>query len=191
MAITWEVSHPERLIIAYGKEAVTATDILYSADMFARTGINTYRKLFDLTRLTGMMPQLDMKLVGERMRVRATGQSFGPIALVVSTDGVAGATRIFQAAAEAERPVETFRDFAAAREWPDRTAPPEGIAEVDHDQDGRKACMPDRRDDARDWPLDIGFPVSRDFRALQSPIRVQDTCLFPAQAPSPSSKEAA
>lgn len=133
MAITWEVSHPERLIIAYGKEAVTATDILYSADMFARTGINTYRKLFDLTRLTGMMPQLDMKLVGERMRVRATGQSFGPIALVVSTDGVAGATRIFQAAAEAERPVETFRDFAAAREWPDRTAPPEGIAEVDHD----------------------------------------------------------
>jgi hypothetical protein len=95
MAITWKVSHPERLIIAYGKEAVTATDILYSADTFARTGINTYRKLFDLTRLTGAMPQLDMKMVGERMKVRATGQPFGPIAVVVSTDGVAGAARTY------------------------------------------------------------------------------------------------
>jgi hypothetical protein len=130
MAITWKVSHPERLIIAYGKEAVTATDILYSADTFARTGINTYRKLFDLTRLTGAMPQLDMKMVGERMKVRATGQPFGPIALVVSTDGVAGAARIFQAAAEAERPVQIFWDFASAREWLDKMAPPEGIAEV-------------------------------------------------------------
>jgi hypothetical protein len=130
MAITWKVSHPERLIFAYGKEAVTATDILYSADTFARTGINTYRKLFDLTRLTGTMPQVDMKLVGERMRVRATGQPFGLIAVVVSTDGVAGAARIFQAAAEAERPVQIFRDFASAREWLDKMAPPEGISEV-------------------------------------------------------------
>jgi hypothetical protein len=130
MAITWKVSHPERLIIAYGKEAVTATDILYSADTFARTGINTYRKLFDLTRLTGTMPQLDMKLVGERMKVRATGQPFGPIAVVVSTDGVAGAARIFQVAAEAERPVQIFRDFASSREWLDKMAPAEGIAEV-------------------------------------------------------------
>jgi hypothetical protein len=133
MAVTWTVLHPERLIIAYGKEAVTATDILYGADMFTRTGINTYRKLFDLTHLTGTMPQLDMKLVGERMKVRATGQPFGPIAVVVSTDGVAGAARIFQTAAEAERPVEIFRDFASAREWLDRTAPTDRIAEVDHD----------------------------------------------------------
>jgi hypothetical protein len=130
MAITWKVSHPERLILAYGKEAVTATDILYSADTFARTGINTYRKLFDLTRLTGTMPQVDMRLVGERLKVRAMGQPFGPIAVVVSTDGVAGAARIFQAAAEAERPVQIFRDFASARAWLDETAPPDQIPEV-------------------------------------------------------------
>ena len=79
------------------------------------------------------MPQLDMKLVGERMKVRATGQPFGPIAVVVSTDGVAGAARIFQAATEAERPVQVFRDFASAREWLDRTAPPEGIVEVPYE----------------------------------------------------------
>jgi hypothetical protein len=123
MAIVWKVSHPERLIIAYGKEAVTATDILYSADMFARTGINTYRKLFDLTRLSGTMSQTEMK-------VRATGQPFGPIAVVVSTDGVAGSARIFQAAAEAERPVQIFRDFASARAWLDKAAPPDQIPEV-------------------------------------------------------------
>jgi hypothetical protein len=133
MAIVWKVSHPERLIIAYGKEAVTATDILYSADTFARTGINTYRKLFDLTRLTGTMSQVDLRLVGERMKVRATGQPFGPIAVVVSTDGLAGSARIFQAAAEAERPVRIFRDFSSARIWLDETAPPDQIPEVPRD----------------------------------------------------------
>jgi len=130
MAITWTVLHPERLIIAVGKVAVTATDILYCADEFAKTGINTYRKLFDLTRLSTTMSQVDLRLVGERMRVRAMGQPFGPIAVVVATDGIAGSARIFQAAAAAERQVRVFRDFSAARAWLDEIAGPDQVPEV-------------------------------------------------------------
>src|SRR5260221_12659921 len=118
MAIVWKVSHPERLIIAYGKEGVTATDILYSADMFARTGINTYRKLFDFTRLTGTMSQADLRLVGERMKVRAPGQPFRPTALVLPPDRLAAPPRLSQPAAA-----------------PDTTAP------LSHDSPFPRVCL--------------------------------------------------
>jgi hypothetical protein len=135
MSVTWTVSHPARLIVAVGKDEVTSTDILYCADEFAKNGINAYRKLFDLTRIARTMPQADMQLVGKRMGARASGQAFGPIAIVVSSSVIAGSAKIFQATATepeaAKRPVQIFRDLYAARAWLDEIAPPDGIAPPD------------------------------------------------------------
>jgi hypothetical protein len=127
MAITWKVSHPERLIIAVGKVPVTAADILHCADEFAESGIGIYRKLFDLTHLSGVLSQADIQLLGRRMADRATGQQFGPIAIVVASDAIAGSARIFQAVAAADRQVQIFRDPYVARVWLDVTAPADQI----------------------------------------------------------------
>jgi hypothetical protein len=81
------------------------------------------------------MPQADMQLVGKRMGARASGQAFGPIAIVVSSGVIAGSAKIFQATATepeaAKRPVQIFRDLFAARAWLDEIAPPDGIAPPD------------------------------------------------------------
>ena len=130
MGIKWTIAHPERLITAVGEIPVTATEILHCTDEFARTGISTYRKLFDLTRLTGTLSQADMRLVGARMAQHVFGHAFGPIAIVVSTEAVAGSARIFQAVSAADRQVQIFRDRYVARVWLDVTAPADQIPEV-------------------------------------------------------------
>jgi len=127
MSITWTVSHPARLIVAVGKDDVTSTDILFCADEFANAGINPYRKLFDLTRISRTMSQADMQLVGKRMATRAAGQPFGPIAIVVPSVVIAELIKVFQATSAAKRPVQIFRDLYTARAWLDEVAPPDQV----------------------------------------------------------------
>jgi hypothetical protein len=123
MGIKWTVSHPDRLVTAVGEVPVTAAEIVRCADEFAKLGISIYRKMFDLTRLTGTMSQADMRLVGARMAQHGFGHAFGPIAIVVSSEAVAGSARIFQAVSAADRQVQIFRDRYVARVWLDVMAP--------------------------------------------------------------------
>jgi hypothetical protein len=128
MSITWTVSHPARLVIAVGKDEVTAADILFCADELANTGVNPYRKIFDLTHIARAMSQADVRLVGQRMAARAADQPFGPIAIVVASSGIAELAKIFQVTAAAKRPVQIFRNRYTARAWLDEVAPPDRIA---------------------------------------------------------------
>jgi hypothetical protein len=128
MGIKWTVSHSDRLVTAIGEIPMKATEIVQCTDEFAKAGLSTYRKLFDLTRLTGTFSQADMRLVAARMVQHAHGHAFGPIALVVSSEAVAGAARIFQVVAAADREVQIFRDPYVARVWLDVTAPANQIS---------------------------------------------------------------
>jgi hypothetical protein len=134
MAILWTVSHPERLVVAVGQNSVTATDILFCVDGMLKAGVISYRKIYDMTLVAITMPQLDLRAVGKRMAAMADNQGFGPVAIVVSSNGVAGSARHFEETSAAKRPVRIFRDLYAAREWLDEVAPPDRVLRVVRDQ---------------------------------------------------------
>jgi hypothetical protein len=130
MAILWTVSHPERLVVAVGQDAVTATDILFCVDGMLKAGVISYRKIYDMTLVAVTMPQLDLRSVGKRMAAMADNQGSGPVAIVVSSNGIEGSARHFEEASAARRPVRIFRDRFVAREWLDEVAPPDRVLRV-------------------------------------------------------------
>ena len=132
MAITWTVSHPERLIVAVAKDRLTATDLLFCMDELTKAGMHSYRKIFDLTGIGQAMPRADVQLVGERTVAIKDSDQFGPMAIVVASDGIAGLVRIYEETTAPKRPVRIFRDFYAARAWVDTLAPPDQVPEVPH-----------------------------------------------------------
>jgi len=122
MALKWKVSHPERLIVAVSKYEVTAADVLFCAEEFFRAGLNDYRKLFDLS-------PVDIRSIGLRLAAAAHGKRFGPIAIVVASDAIAGSAAVLQRAVT-DREVQIFRDRYVARVWLDVTAPAVQILEA-------------------------------------------------------------
>jgi hypothetical protein len=136
MAIIWTVSHPERLVVAVGRNEVTATDILFCVDGMLKAGVISYRKIYDMTLLGITMPRLDLRSVGMRMAAMADSRGFGPVAIVVSSNGVAGSARHFEETSAARRPVQIFRSLYAARAWLDEIMPPDQVPEVAHEHLG-------------------------------------------------------
>jgi hypothetical protein len=130
MAIKWTVSHHDRLITVIGEIPVTAAEIMQCADKVLKAGFGTYRKIFDLARLTDALSQADTRMVGARMVQQAYGQAYGPIAIVVSSEVVAESAKIFQAVAGADRQVQIFRDPYVARVWLDVMAPADQISQA-------------------------------------------------------------
>jgi len=124
MPITWKVLHSERLVVASAKDLLTFTDMLYCADELEKLGVDSYRKIFDLSQLSSAPLQADIRLTGARTAARAAGQKFGPIAIVAVSSAIAGLARIFEATSAANRPVRVFRDVFSARAWVDEVAPP-------------------------------------------------------------------
>lgn len=136
MSLVWTVSHPERLVVAIGQNTVTATDILFCVDGMLKAGVISYRKIYDMTLVATTMPQLDLREVGKRMASMADSQGFGPVAIVVASNGIAGAARHFEETSVAKRPVRIFRDLLAARMWLDEIAPPDRSPRLVPEQSG-------------------------------------------------------
>jgi hypothetical protein len=124
MPITWKVLHADRLVVAAATDLLTSTDMLYCADELEKLGVDSYRKIFDLSQLSSAPLQADIRLAGARTAARAAGQQFGPIAIVAASGAIAGLARIFEATSAANRPVRVFRDMFSARVWVDEMAPP-------------------------------------------------------------------
>jgi hypothetical protein len=136
MAIMWTVSHAERLVVAVGQNTVTATDILFCVDGMVKSGVISYRKIYDMTLVATTMPQMDLREVGKRMASMADSQGFGPVAIVVASNGIAGAARHFEETSVAKRPVRIFRDLLAARMWLDEIAPPDRSPKLVRERSG-------------------------------------------------------
>jgi hypothetical protein len=124
MSITWTASHSARLVVAVGKEEVTAADALFCIDEMSKSGVIPYRKIFDLTGVARMMSQADLRSVGARVTTRAEGRQLGPIAIVVTSGAFGELAKVFETSAAADRPLRIFRDLYAARAWLDEVAPP-------------------------------------------------------------------
>jgi len=132
MAIIWTVSHPERLVVAVGRAEVTSTDILFCVDGMMKAGVVSYRKIYDMMLIARTMPHIDLRSVGKRMAAIADGHRFGPVAIVVASNGIEGSARLFEESSVARRPVRIFRELYAARAWLDDIAPPDQVPEAPH-----------------------------------------------------------
>jgi hypothetical protein len=57
------------------------------------------------------MSRADVRLVGERTAAIKDSDQFGPMAIVVASDGIAGLVRIYEETTAPKRPVRIFRDL--------------------------------------------------------------------------------
>ena len=130
MSIRWKVLHPGRLVVAVARDEITSADILFCVDETRRSGLQAYRKVYDLTRIARATPQEDLHLIGRRLSAAADSERFGPAAIVATSAGVAELARILEETSVQNRQVRVFRDLFSARVWLDEVAPPDRVPEA-------------------------------------------------------------
>ncbi|MCA0304460.1 MAG: hypothetical protein LCH95_18790 [Proteobacteria bacterium] len=119
MPVQWTVSHPTRLIVAVARGDLGLADIEEYLDDIVAKNTLAYRKIFDLTNATARLDDDALMALGARIRAyRALGE-IGPLAIVATTQESYEQAHIFAALAEAERPIQIFRDLHEARRWLD------------------------------------------------------------------------
>lgn len=117
MPVQWTVSHPKRLVMAIATGDLRLVDIEAYFDGMLRDGLQTYRKLFDVSRATSHLSDDDLMALGARIRAYIPFGPIGPVAIVATTERSYGDATVFAALASAERPLEIFRDARLAQHW--------------------------------------------------------------------------
>jgi len=124
MPVHWTVSHPQKLVVAVAKDAVTVADIeQYFAGVTA-DGAMGYRKIFEITHTPMALTEENLKALGQRVVFYAQHGQIGPIAIVAASDESYAQAKIFASAAQVSRPLQIFRELHAARQWLDTQAVP-------------------------------------------------------------------
>ena len=80
-------------------------------------------RCLDFTLIAQAMPRAEVQLIGERTSAITGGVSFGPMAIVVASNAIAGSVRTYEQATALKRPFQIFRDFPSARAWLDKWRP--------------------------------------------------------------------
>ena len=117
MALTWKISHPERLVTVLGEGDIVLRDVERYLDDVVVSDALPYAKLFDLGTANWTLSDTDMLALAGRIRVYPAFGKFGPIAIVAASDGQDEHARMFEALADVERPLRIFRTHQDARKW--------------------------------------------------------------------------
>jgi len=128
MPVQWTVSHPAHLVIAVARGELRRSDIEAYLDGVLAVNALAYRKIFDMTQSTPDLSDDDLLALGARIRAYIALGQIGPLAIVATTDKSYQQARMFAALAEADRPLQIFRELHLARQWldiqPERPSPP-------------------------------------------------------------------
>src|SRR5262245_22141194 len=120
MPVHWTVSHPQKLVVAVAKDAVTVADIeQYFAGVTA-DGAMGYRMIFEITHTPMALTEENLKALGQRVVFYAQHGQIGPLAIVAASEESFAQARTFAAAAPVRRPLRIFRELHAARQWLDQ-----------------------------------------------------------------------
>ena len=119
MPVQWTVSHPKRLVIAIARGSLRLLDIETYLDGVITADALAYSKIFDMTDATPSLSDDDLMALGARIRAYISLGQIGPLAIVATTDRSYQQARMFQALAEADRPIKIFRELHLARKWLD------------------------------------------------------------------------
>ena len=123
MPIHWTISKPTKLVVAVCKGPVTRKDIEGYLDAVVVADGLSYRKIFDATQAEPSLSDADVMELGARIRIYATTDQMGPLAIVASTERAFERAQLFAALADAPRPIRIFRELHEARQWLDAEAP--------------------------------------------------------------------
>ena len=115
MPVQWTVSHPTRLVIAVARGNLRLLDIEHYLDDVVTANALAYRKIFDMTQATPTLSDDDLMALGARIRAYIALGKIGPLAIVATTDASYQQARMFAALAEADRPINIFRELHLAR----------------------------------------------------------------------------
>ena len=117
MALTWKISHPERLVTVLGEGDIVLQDLERYLDDVVVADALPYAKLFDLGTATWMLSDTEMIVLAGRIRAYPALDKFGPIAIVAASDIQNEHAQMFETLADVERPLRIFRTRDDARKW--------------------------------------------------------------------------
>jgi hypothetical protein len=117
MPIQWGVDHTARLVAAVATGPVSRTDVETYLDSLVREATLSYRKVFDMSECRLALSTDDMRAIGQRIRGHESMGPMGRVAVIAGSDELFEQARQFEAIIVAERPLQVFRDAAAAYDW--------------------------------------------------------------------------
>lgn len=118
MAVTWQISHAERLVTALCSGSVVLSDVERYLDDVIVSNALPYAKIFDAGEASWALSDNDMLALGARIRAYpALSPVFGPLAIVAASDKLHEQAQMFAALAQVDRPLKIFRAAEAARKW--------------------------------------------------------------------------
>ena len=117
MAVTWQISHAERLVTALCTGSIVLQDVERYLDDVIVSDALPYAKLFDAGEATWSLTDNDMLALGARIRAYPALAPFGPIAIVAASDTLYEHAQMFATLADVDRPLKIFRAGDAARKW--------------------------------------------------------------------------
>jgi hypothetical protein len=117
MALTWKISHPERLVTVLGEGNIVLQDVERYLDDVVVSDALPYAKLFDLGTANWTLNDTDMLVLAARIRAYPALGTFGPIAIVAASDAQHEHALMFEALTDIERPLRIFRTRDDARKW--------------------------------------------------------------------------
>lgn len=117
MPLHWIIDSKATLLTAVAEGDVTRPEFEAYLDMIDRTGLYTYRKLFNGLEADTSMGADNILAMGVRMRTSHQLNPVGPLAVVVAEDRVAMVSRVLGMLAAASRPMRVFHEVGRARNW--------------------------------------------------------------------------
>ena len=117
MPVTWQISHPDRLVIARGSGTIVLQDVERYLDDVVVSDALPYAKIFDLGTGSWGLNDTDMLVLGARIRAYPALAKFGPLAIVATSDQQNQQAQMFATLADVERPLQIFRAEDPARKW--------------------------------------------------------------------------
>ncbi len=96
---------------------VTRAEFEAYLDAMGAADANGYRKLFDGSCASTLMPAEEILALGVRMRASHSMGSVGPLAVVVPDAMTEALERVLGMLAAARRPMRVFGEVEAARKW--------------------------------------------------------------------------
>lgn len=117
MAIRFQISHPDRMVVGVGEGVVAVKDIIGFAHDVAENRATTYRRILDLMSCTTTLSEVDVMAYRDHVReLPADRRPSGLTALVASAQNAA-LSRLFTDTIGTDRPAKVFANIREARKW--------------------------------------------------------------------------
>jgi hypothetical protein len=123
VAIDFEVSHEDRLVVATIGADARRGDYLKFLNGMTEAGALGYRKIVDMRFASMEFKASDIRAFGESVKSWGSTGKPGPTALIVNTEISLEVAGLFREHARALREVRVFTDHETAKVWLDEVAP--------------------------------------------------------------------